>query len=609
MTYRSLPKIYTREQTGKRHDNTTQWPLACLFALTFILTMTDFITVKANPTESNPRILIYQVLPRLYGNRETQNVKAGSITENGCGKLNNFTDHELKRIRSFGFTHIWYTGLLEHATQTDYSAFGIRKDHPAVVKGKAGSPYAIKDYYDIDPDLAIDVKHRMREFEALLQRTHHADLKLIMDFVPNHVAREYHSDAKPARVRDLGEQDDTTRRFAPHNNFYYITGSPLNTGFCPTRFPGEKPYKEYPAKATGNDRFDACPTVNDWYETIKLNYGVDYEGGRRCHFNPVPDTWKKMTAILQFWARKGVDGFRCDMAEMVPCEFWNYAIREVKKKHPHVIFIAEVYNPDEYRNYIHRGGFDYLYDKVGLYDTLRAVVRGEQSAACITGCWQRIDDIRSHMLNFLENHDEQRIASPYFAGDPRRAFPALVVSACMGCNPFMIYAGQELGERGMDEEGFSGRDGRTTIFDYWSVASLRRLSLGEIYLTPEEQEIYAYYHRLLSIVNRHEALRVGDFYDLMHVNYDRQGGMNPDRQYAFLRKKGKETLLVAVNFDSNGATFGVRIPQNAFTCLGLRSGMYSSIDLLTGDMQTIQLKPDSHTQVSVPAHGAVILKF
>ncbi len=554
------------------------------------------------------KITIYQVLPRLYGNRTGANVKAGTIEQNGCGKMNDFTAAGLKRIRDFGFTHIWYTGLLEHATQTDYSACGIERDHPAVVKGKAGSPYAIKDYYDICPDLAVVPENRMKEFTALVKRTHKAGLKLVMDFVPNHVARQYKSDAKPARVKDLGETDDNTQAFSTSNNFYYIQGQPLRTDFCHVRT-DLGPYKEYPAKATGNDRFDAAPSVNDWYETVKLNYGVDYVNGRQCHFSPIPGTWLKMKDILLFWAKKGVDAFRCDMAEMVPCEFWAYAIAEVKKVYPAVEFIAEVYNPNEYRNYIHNGGFDYLYDKVGLYDTLRAVACGHASAAAITGCWQSVDDIKGHMLNFLENHDEQRIASDFFAGDARKGRPALVVSACMNTNPFMLYAGQELGERAMDEEGFSGRDGRTTIFDYWKVDSLVKLNTGETAFTPEEKALYDYYRQVITLCNASPAIREGVFYDLMYANYDRACAFNPDRQYAFIRKSGDETLLVVANFDDQPVNVGVRIPEHAFGFLQLRAGMRYSTDLLTGRAQTIELKPDSYTQVCIPALGAVVLKF
>lgn len=555
------------------------------------------------------KVLIYQVLPRLYGNKCAENVPAGALAQNGCGKMNDFTDCELKRIRDFGFTHIWYTGLIEHATQTDYSEYGIAQDHPAVVKGVAGSPYAIKDYYDIDPDLSVNVKKRMKEFEALVARTHAADLKFIIDFVPNHVARQYKSDAKPARVKDLGETDDTSRHFSPNNNFYYISESPLRTSHLPSAKEGEKPYKEYPARATGNDVFSAMPGVNDWYETIKLNYGVDYLGGRRCHFNPVPDTWKKMTAILLFWAKKGVDAFRCDMAEMVPCEFWTYAIAEVKKKYPHIRFIAEVYNPAEYRNYIHRGGFDYLYDKVGLYDTLRAVVCGHAPASAITHAWQSVDDIHEHMLNFLENHDEQRIASEFFAGDAFKALPALVVSACMRTSPFMLYAGQEVGESGMDAEGFSGRDGRTTIFDYWGIKSLQRLTLGEIYLRPEEQQLYTYHRRIMTLCGREAALREGSFYDLTYANLDWASGFNPDRHFAFIRKHEDETILIVANFSEQNSAFGVRIPAHAFEYLKLRAGVQMATDLISGEMQTLELRPDTHVSVSVPAHGAVMLKL
>ncbi len=555
------------------------------------------------------KIVIYQVLPRLFGNPSGANVPHGTLAQNGCGKMNAFTEKILGRLKASGYTHIWYTGLLEHATQTDYAAYGIAKDHPAVVKGKAGSPYAVKDYYDVDPDLAEQPEKRLKEFDALVRRTHKAGLRFVLDFIPNHVARQYASDAKPARVKDLGEKDDKTKHFSPENNFYYIQGEPLHTEFTDVRAP-EGPYREYPAKATGNDRFDAYPSRNDWYETVKLNYGVDYCGGGQTHFSPVPDTWKKMTAILLFWAKRGVDAFRCDMAEMVPCEFWSYAIAAVKEKYPEVKFIAEIYNPAAYRRYIHEGGFDYLYDKVGLYDTLRGVIAGHTSAACITGCWQSIDDIRGHMLNFLENHDEQRIASDFFAADARRALPALVVSACLSSNPFMVYAGQELGEPGMDEEGFSGRDGRTTIFDYWCVKSLQKLSAEQLpALTADEQYLYDYYNKVVSLCNTSEAIREGVSYDLMYANYDRACAFDPDRQYAFIRKSGDETLLVAANFAEQTANIGIRIPAHAFEFLKLRAGLRSGIDLLTGEMQTVELKPDSHTLVSVPGFGALVLKI
>lgn len=552
------------------------------------------------------KMIIYQVLPRLFGNVNENCVPHGSLAQNGSGKMNDFTADVLATIKDEGYTHVWFTGLIEHATQTDYSAFGIEPDHPAVVKGRAGSPYAIKDYYDIDPDLAENVPARMNEFENLVNRTHEAGLGFVMDFVPNHVARQYHSDAKPANVVDLGAHDVTTQAFSPQNNFYYIPGQPLRTHFDRYHL-APMPYREYPAKATGNDRFDASPGENDWYETVKLNYGVDYCGGRQKHFNPTPDTWEKMLDILLFWAGKGVDGFRCDMAEMVPVEFWDWCISQVKARFPRMLFIAEVYNPSEYRNYLYAGHFDFLYDKVGLYDTLRGVICGHRPASDITSCWQSVDDIKDHMLNFLENHDEQRIASDFFATDGRKALPALVVSACMGTNPFMVYAGQEFGEPGMDAEGFSGRDGRTTIFDYWSVPSLRRALSGQ--LRAEERHLHDAYVKLLRLCNTESTLREGSFFDLMYVNYDGCGGFDPNRHYAFLRHAGHDLLLIVSNFSDEASQVGVRIPSHAFSTLGLREGICWASDLLTGEPVTVTLRPDSVTSVQLPPYGAVLLKM
>ena len=553
------------------------------------------------------RPIIYQVLPRLYGNIQGKNKSNGSIEENGCGKMNFFTMKELRRIRDFGFTHIWYTGLIEHATKTSYAGFGIATDCPPVVKGNAGSPYAIKDYYDIDPDLSEDVAKRKEEFSALLERTHKAGLKFVMDFVPNHVARQYHSDSAPKGVADLGEKDDTNMAFSPQNNFYYNPGQELSTDAFDG---GDKSYHEFPAKATGNDHFDAWPGVNDWYETVKLNYGVDYLGGRTCHFEPRPNTWDKMTDILLYWAGLGVDAFRCDMAEMVPAEFWDYALTKVKAAHPTVQFIAEVYNPGLYRRYL-SAGFDYLYDKVGLYDALRAVVCHQASASCITGCWQVLDDIQDHMLNFLENHDEQRIASDFFAGRAEKALPALVVSALMNTRPFLLYAGQEIGERGMDSEGFSGRDGRTTIFDYWAADCFKKLAGGNKAFSADEKYLYSYYKKVLHLCNNDEAISEGDFFDLMYVNYDRQHNFNPDRHYAFLRhsKKNGETVLVVVNFDENPAELGVRIPRHAFSYLGMLPGERKAKDLLSGKSCKINFEPDRVSTLNVPGWGAAVLKL
>ena len=555
------------------------------------------------------RPVIYQIFTRLYGNKTKNNKPNGTLQENGAAKMNDITATKLQRISRMGFTHVWFTGLIEHATQTDHTAFGISKDHPAVVKGKAGSPYAIKDYYDIDPDLAVSVPDRMKEFKALLNRTHKAGLKMVIDFVPNHVARHYHSDAAPKGVEDLGEKDDTTKGFDPQNNFYYLPGQQLRTDFARSAAQTE-PYVELPAKATGNDCFNASPSRNDWYETVKLNYGIDYQGGRATHFSPTPSTWKKMTDILLFWAEKGVDAFRCDMAEMVPTAFWSHAVAAVKKEHPDVLFIGEVYNPAQYRDYL-AAGFDYLYDKVGLYDTLRAIVCGNASASCITSCWQATDDIKEHMLHFLENHDEQRIASAYFAGNAEKAKPALAAGALMSPGAYMVYAGQEIGEAGMDAEGFSGNDGRTTIFDYWNPASLQKLTAPafEKKLTPEEAALYDYYQKILTLCNSRKAFEQGGFFDLQYANYGRDYGYNCDRQYSFLRHFGREVYLVAVNFDPASVQVGIKIPSHAFDVLKLREGTKSAVSVMTEETVTVELRPDAPLYVQLPAYGVTVLRL
>jgi len=556
------------------------------------------------------KIVIYQVLPRLFGNATKEPVFNGSIDENGCGKMNDFNATVLKKIKSFGATHVWYTGLLEHATQTDYSAFGIKRDHRAMVKGKAGSPYAIKDYYDIDPDLASKPDKRMAEFEALLTRTHKAGLRMIMDFVPNHVAREYNSDVKPEDVVDLGEKDNKNQAFCANNNFYYIPNHNLACRFDMTDTE-VAPYKESPAKATGNDCFNAMPDRNDWYETVKLNYGVDYCGGRVCYFNPIPDTWHKMLHILLFWSAKGVDGFRCDMAEMVPVEFWDWAIRQVKERYPDILFIGEVYNPSLYREYIYRGHFDYLYDKVGLYDTLKSIIRMERGAGDITGCWQSLDDIRSHMLYFLENHDEQRLASPFFAGDAQKGIPALVVSALLGSNPYMHYFGQEFGERGMDREGFSGEDGRTTIFDYWSVPTAKVWKEAK-YATKnmplEMQTLYAQYKTIINLATTENCVTNGLFYDLMYVNYNNEA-FDPQRVYAFMRADDKNACLVVCNFSDNSLEVGVIIPAHAFEFLRITEAEHKATDLVSGKKLKINITSKEPAVVSVGGWNAVVVKF
>ena len=564
-----------------------------------------------NAMEQKDKMVIYQVFPRWFGNNRLAPVKNGGLAENGVGKFSAFTPLALSKIKELGITHVWYTGVIEHATKTDYSAYGIRKDHSAVVKGKAGSPYAIKDYYDIDPDLADNVHNRMGEFEELVRRTHEAGLKVIIDFVPNHVARQYFSDVREPFVEDLGQHDNVSKAFDVNNNFYYLPGQTLVFRFDPQR-EEDYAYSEFPAKVTGNNHFDAFPSQNDWYETVKLNYGVDYMHGGACHFEEIPNTWHKMLAILRFWASKGIDGFRCDMAEMVPVEFWEWVIPKVKEE-ANVVFIAEVYNPAEYRNYIYKGHFDYLYDKVGLYDTVRAVMCGQQPASQINNCWKSVGDIQSHMLNFLENHDEQRIASDFFAKDARLGIPGMIVSAAMNTNPVMIYCGQELGEPGMDEEGFSGRDGRTTIFDYWSIQRLRDWNNGGrfdgVRLDPSAQQLRRTYQLLLNAVRSEQVITQGQFYDLMYANAHNPR-FDSNRQYAFLRKYQNEVLLVVANFDRAEQRVWVNIPVDAFKTLGFEDNRPATVtDLLSGSTAISTLTDAYPYFVQLPAYSGKLLKF
>ena len=558
-------------------------------------------------TQQKP--IIYQLLPRLFTNYCTTPVVGGTLEQNGSGKLNDINSTILKAIKGLGATHVWYTGVIEHAHDADYSAYGIRRQNPHVVKGKAGSPYAICDYYDINPDLAVDVPARMAEFEALVERTHEAGLKVIIDFVPNHVARQYYSDAKPAGIEDFGAGDNHEMFFAPDNNFYYIT----RQQFAPhiDLGSGADAYVEFPAKASGNDCFTAFPGCNDWYETVKLNYGIDYGNGSR-HFDPIPDTWFKMLHILRFWASKGIDGFRCDMAHMVPAEFWHWAIPQVKQHWPEIVFIAEIYDVSLYRPYLDYAGFDYLYDKVNLYDTLRAIETSNHSAARLTGCWQTVEGIGDKMLNFLENHDEQRFASAFYAGDPMRVVPSLVVSAFFSTGPFMIYFGQELGEPGMDAEGFSGLDGRTTIFDYWSVATVRRwLKNGTCRgaLTPQQKQLRDIYRRVLTLANSEAALREGSFFDLMYVNLDNPG-LNPHRHFAFLRHSGDDTIVVIANFGDTDDDVSLILPRHAFAALDLPEGTDPKArNLLEGGSEEKTFASTAPFRATVPAHGAAVWKI
>ena len=539
------------------------------------------------------KVIIYQMLPRLWGNIGGKNIKNGTLKDNGCGKFSSIDTISLEYLRSLGVSHVWYTGIIRHATAEDSD--GCTPSSADWVKGRAGSPYSITDYYDVNPYLADEPENRMEEFHKLVERTHAAGLKVIIDFVPNHVARDYGRFAAahpaPTGMAALGESDDKSVHWKDSNDFFYYPGIPLA---LPIQ---NQTYMEMPAMASGNS-YTSSPGVNDWYDTIKLNY---------CDSHT--ETWEKMYDIVNFWAGQGVDGFRCDMVELVAQAFFKWLISRIKKDRPNLLFVAEVYQKTLYSKYIREIGFDLLYDKSGIYDTLRAIVEKNakdsgvpvedwQSAKRITWNWQSLGDLQPYMLNFLENHDEQRFASDFFGCDARNSYAALYTALYMNNAPFMLYAGEEVGERGMDNEGFSGRDGRTSIFDWWAPSSLTRLYKyihGEKKaLTPEEETMLDTYRKALKFAAEDNAVSKGTFYDLCYCNYA-SDGFNPDRHFAFLRDFEDETLLIVCNFSKNDADMKISIPEHAFNWMKMP--------------ESEEFNHTTPVSVHVPATNGVIIKL
>lgn len=555
---------------------------------------------SATPENNQGKPVVYQVFTRLFGNTNTTNKPWGTLEENGVGKFNDFSDTALREIRAMGVSHIWYTGVPHHALVTDYTAYGITQDDPDVIKGRAGSPYAVKDYYNVNPDLAVDPANRLEEFEALIARTHEHGMKVVIDIVPNHVARHYQSTHTAEGVSDFGSADDTTVTYARDNNFYYVVGEafrvPQDTAYSPlgenTHPLADGSFEEVPAKWTGNGARAAQPSMNDWYETVKVNYGVRPDGtydfpslpsgyanksvAQHAEFwrgKNLPDSWYKFRDIAHYWLDKGVDGFRFDMAEMVPVEFWSFLNSSIKMKNPDAFLLAEVYQPDKYRAYLHSGKMDYLYDKVGFYDTLKSIMQGDGDVSSLLSVHQNVNDIASSMLHFLENHDEQRIASPEFAGDATKGKPAMVVSALISGSPIMYYFGQEVGEDGSEETGF-GDPSRTTIFDYAGVPAHQRWmndgAFDGAQLTRQEAALRDFYQSLLNIAANNPAVR-GDLISLHDANLAGAEGYG-EQQLAFIRAKGNHRLLIVANFSEQPRNMNLTIPADVATKLNLEAG-------------------------------------
>ena len=585
--------------------------------------------------------VVYQVFTRLFGNTTTTNEPWGTLEENGVGKFSDFDDTALASIKELGTTHIWYTGVPHHAVIRDYSDYGIGDDDPDVVKGRAGSPYAVKDYYTVNPDLADDPARRLEEFEALIKRTHRHGMKVLIDIVPNHVARGYESLAKPEGIEDFGANDDTSVEWARDNNFYYVVGEDFRVPESPEGYAplGGDPhpladgrFDESPARWTGNGARAPQPDFNDWFETVKVNYGVRPDGSYAFERLPadargwpieahaafwagqdVPDSWEKFRDIALYWTAKGVDGFRYDMAEMVPVEFWSYLNSAIKAANPDAFLLAEVYNPALYRDYLQLGRMDYLYDKVGFYDTLKPIMQGKASTDTLAPVHAEVLDIEEHMLHFLENHDEQRIASPAFAGDADKGRPAMVVSALISRAPTMIYFGQDVGEPGDGDAGF-GDPTRTTIFDYWGVPAHQRFMNDGAFdggrSTPEELSLRDFYERVLNLSASNQAMS-GAYRELHSHNRGLEHGYG-ERLFAFARWSGEERLVVISNFDAErGASFALELPVDLAQEWELAPGRYSLEDLLYGNADAKLVVDDgsARTVLELEPLESVVLKI
>lgn len=565
----------------------------------------------------NKKHTIYQVFTRLFGNQNTNNKPWGTIEENGVGKFSDFTDKALSEIKDLGITHIWYTGVPHHAVINDYQEVGITQDHPSVVKGRAGSPYAVKDYYSVNPDLADNPEKRVEEFEALIKRSHENGLQVVIDIVPNHVARQYRGNHNPAGVEDFGASDDTSVEYHRENNFYYIPDSQfelpdIDPAFTPLggeAHPSlEVPFVEKPAKWTGNGSRLAKPNFDDWYETVKINYGIKPDGSKDFpelpqgyedkdyieHYHywqqfDVPSSWVKFRDIALYWIAKGVDGFRYDMAEMVPVEFWSYLNSSIKMRKSDAFLMAEVYQPDLYRDYIRLGKMDYLYDKVDLYDGLKEIMQGKASTAIISEIQGKMQDIEHHMLHFLDNHDEQRVASPEFAGNPEMARPAMLVSALISSSPTMLYFGQEVGEAGAENAGF-GQPSRTSIFDYIGVPQHQKwMNHGKFdggLLNESEIALRNFYKRIMNFTLEHSSM-TGNYVDLF------ANGELSDTSHAFLRYDANELVIATSRFATQGNdSIKVTIPEDQILAMNLADGTYSLEEKIEG-LETQSLMVDN----------------
>lgn len=545
---------------------------------------------------ARPRVYLLNL--RQFSNTNETRRLNGTLAENGVGKFRDIDAVALRSLRDLGVTHLWLLGVLRHATGTDYSADGLPADDPDLLKGIAGSPYAVRDGFDVCPDYAVDPARRLAEFGELVGRIHVAGLRVLIDFVPNHVARSYHSVVRPDL--DFGLHDDRSRFFAPDNNFYYLEGpGPLRLptvrdgraisptcqalGGCDGLYDAERVY----GRVTGNNVASWEPGGGDWYETAKLNYGFDFRGGVhgvRTYptvaepSRPIPDTWRKMDAVLAHWQEFGVDGFRCDMAHWIPMEFWSWAIGRARARKSGTWFLAEAYDDDPNKVTgdnvlvaLLQAGFDAVYDHAS-YRLLKSIYDGPKWANDLDAVLGASAPVHG-ALRYAENHDEVRLAHPGNWAGVGVATGCAVTALLFGIGrgPVLLHNGQEVGEPASHPEGFGGGAGRSSLFDYGSMPEMVRWVNGHRYdggrLSPSQRGLRAAYARILLVLD-HEAFTTGEFIPLNGVNIQNPGfGRLPGESasghwvYAYLRTPGagRNAVLVVANLHPAQSLAGLEI--------------------------------------------------
>ena len=553
------------------------------------------------------RPIIYQLFVRHFSNCEEAGVEWGSIDQNGCGKFNQISEEALESLAHLGVTHIWLTGVLRHATQTSYDQ--LPSQEQTIVKGIAGSPYAVVDYFDVDPDLAENVNDRLVEFASLMIRCRKFGLIPLIDFIPNHVSRAYHSEH-----HDFGEGDDHKTFFNKNQGYYYLQPDPsipapplkLPDGY----FSGEKDF----GRVTGNNCVSWAPSPFDWYETIKLNYGYDFVAGLgSLHSLPhwlslkddVPRTWQIMDDVITFWQKLGIGGFRCDMAHMIPMDFWKWEISRARVRMPGVFFIAEAYNDNMKTTFgdpteaLIDAGFEGVYD-ADAYHLAKAVYENGAWANDFDRLFNRPTMMQRHGVRYIENHDEVRVSSPKaWAGIGDKIIISMMTLLYASSQaPILLYNGQEVGEKAEGPGGFGGNDGKTSIFDYTHLNQLQLWvakgkfdgsSMGE-----REKEIHHLHSRILKVMS-HPAMVDGEFYGLNWANmqnmtFGREPGETSSGHwvYAMLRKDphSKKCLMIVCNLSPtlNFYNLKVYIPRNALDWCQLFTDRVRMIDLISEDI-------------------------